>query len=95
MQYAGSKDKKVVAKVKEERFVRDFIDDGMISTRESALRETAYPDSLKHIELHNRGALVHVTDAVFLFFVHLEICCKRILKADLITKHRKDAVSVA
>lgn len=94
-QYAGSKDKKVLAKVKEERLIKDFLDDGMISTRESVLRETAYPDSLKHIELHNRGALVHVTDAVFLFFVQLEICCKRILKKNLITMHNKDAVSVA
>ncbi len=67
----------------------------MISTRESALRETSYPDSMKHIEMHNRGALLHITDAAFIFFVQLEVSCKRILKPQLIKTYKKEAVSVA
>ncbi len=50
---------------------------------------------MKHKEIHNRGALLHITDAVFIFYVQLEVSCKRILKPHLIKTYKKEAVSVA
>lgn len=64
-------------------------------SREEALRCTSYPETLEHIEFHNRGALQHVSDSVFLFFVELERNCQEIFTAETISKYQREGLKVA
>ena len=90
----GSTSRKVQEKAKQEtRFARLLND--MIISRDEAIRKTKYPETLDHIEVHNRGALAHVSDVVFNFFVKLEKCCKKTFTNGIIEKYQSDGLKVA
>lgn len=90
----GSSGKNAKRKISEEMNIIKIIDK-LIIPREEALQRTEYPETLSHVEFHNRGGLAHVSDEVFQFFVQLEQCCKAKFKVEIIQKYQKDGLKFA
>ena len=90
----GTSNVSVKENIAKERQVLQFLKLFTLS-REEALRCTRYPETLEHTEFHNRGALQHVPDSVFLFFVELERSCQEIFTAETIAKYQREGLKVA
>lgn len=90
----GSSNATVTLKLLDERNLVKAVQ-RLLSSRDEAIRSTKIPETLQFIENHNRGALTHVCDNAYLFFVQLEKICHEKFSSDLIAKYQRDGLTVA
>lgn len=66
-----------------------------VTSRDEIVRSTSSPETLNHLEFHNRGGLTHIPDSVFLFFATIEKSCQEHFQTSLIGKYQRDGLKLA
>ncbi len=92
--FKGSKDNKVQERVKTEREVKTVLD-SLKGCKEDLLATSRYPESLAHIETHDKGCKLYVNDEFYEYMVAVGSRAILLLSDKTLHEFKQDAIKHA
>ena len=90
----GSRCDKVQDRIKTEREIKSVLD-SLKASKEILMETTRYPESLEHIETHDRGGKAFVSDEFYEYMVAVGSHAVLLLSDKTLTKFKEDSIKLA